>query len=67
MGKIPTIAKEKSKRGLTQRDADALARVIRARLAKGNGGFKEPPGLSSGDPEGRNKKKKPHESNEENS
>ncbi|APR66410.1 MAG: hypothetical protein COB58_07660 [Thalassobium sp.] len=67
MTKVPTITKEKSKRGLTQKDANALARVIRARLTKKSEGFKEPPGLSSGDPEGRNKKKKPRESNEEKS
>ena len=43
MTKVPTITKEKSKRGLTQKDANALARVIRARLTKKSEGFKEPP------------------------
>ena len=57
MAKTTHITKEKAKRGMSQEDTNASARIIRARLSKAGEGFKEPPEISSGDPERRRKKK----------
>ena len=56
MAKTTNITKEKAKRGMSQEDTNASARIIRARLSKAGEGFKEPPEISSGDPERRRKK-----------
>lgn len=67
MAKATNITKEKAKRGMTQEDTNALARIIRARLSKAGEGFKEPPNISSGDPERRRKKNAPKTDGKESS
>ena len=67
MAKATNITKEKAKRGMTQENTNALARIIRARLSKAGEGFKEPPEISSGDPEKRRKKNAPQTDGKESS
>ena len=67
MPKATNITKEKAKRGMTQRDTNALARIIRARLSTAGEGFKEPPNISSGDPERRRKRNTPKTDGKESS
>ena len=67
MAKATNITKEKAKRGMTQEDTNALARIIRARLSKAGEGFKEPPNISSGDPERRRKRNTPETDGKESS
>lgn len=67
MAKATNITKEKAKRGMTQEDTNALARIIRARLSKAGEGFKEPAEISSGDPDKRREKNRPKTDNKDSS